>query len=150
MIEKDYVYEIEVIDDDLRVMIPFEKLTDDQRLSFLTDLHFKSPDVSGIGKFNETTLSNILVFPPSLDDAIEWGNWLLPRELNEYLDEAAYEKRIEKVSDRFRPEYDLYHHLMSISEMKEFLSNVKGKSENLSMAYWFLNAPTDLTQEEFF
>jgi hypothetical protein len=135
------------INGNLVLLVNFNNLSEKDISTFKTTRKFVNPSIKGYGKFENVDLKDIPIFPITKEDAISWGNWLLERKINEYMDEETYNKTKEMISEGFSPRFQVSDLLVNFKTMLQLFKNKKQIEGQFSKNYWYLQAPIDLTQE---
>jgi hypothetical protein len=129
--------------------VKFSGLSDEEKNTFETSRHIKSPSLSGFRTFTSTDIENIRIFPATKTDAVLWGNWLLGGAIDRYMDKTSYSDVRKGIAAKFGPKYQIIEELYGFEDLKNILFDLKKKKQKgAANWYWYLQAPVDLTQEE--
>jgi len=121
------------------LVVSFATTSEEERGSLVRDLVFRTPAVTGGGRFDASTVPEVPIYPPTRRDASEWAEWRLVRSIESYA-----------LSDRFEtwkveacaPFADLDP---TVPDRVWILDELDGPSSGRrpDKKYWHVQAPLD-------
>lgn len=132
-----------------RVLIPMRFLNRKELISLKKDFKIRKSSIKGYGDFESLLISDVPILPIDEYEAVEWANLILINSIVTYIDEDGLEELKKKIAEKFKPKYDVYKMMHRHEEVIRSLRSIDRRSESLEPSYWYLNAPKDLTMEDF-
>ncbi len=125
-------------------------LSDKEKLTIKRTLKFRKPSFHELGSFDDTQVDGIPLAPRTDKDAWEWAEWMLEQMVVHHIQGKEYQELVREVQDLF-PDNKLILPdqptlARRIAERERRLNKELGPSR-LPSAYWFLQAPIDLTED---
>lgn len=120
-----------------KLRVSFKNLREDARSSFRMRMTFKSPEVVGLGRFEDTTVDGVPLEPASGADAQRWFEWLLAARADRPQWSDVFAANVAALQALF-PGFDI-----RVPGQREFALAMRG-AERPPPAYWHLQAPMDL------
>ncbi|CAN98379.1 hypothetical protein sce8209 [Sorangium cellulosum So ce56] len=120
-----------------KLRMSFKALSDDARTSFRLRMPFKTPEIPGLGRFDDTSVDGVPLEPVSAGDAQRWFDWLLALRSERTQWPDVFATNVAELQALF-PGFSLRPPIQ-----REFAQGLRG-TERPRPAYWNLQAPMDL------
>ena len=121
-----------------KLRVSFKNLRDDARASFRLRMPFKSPEIQGLGRFDDTAVDGVPLEPAGAADAQRWFEWHLERRCAERTQwPDVFAANVTAISALF-PGFNL-----DLPDQRAYAQGMQG-TDRPRPAYWNLQAPMDL------
>jgi hypothetical protein len=114
-----------------------QSLRDDARNSFRLRMPFTTPEIQGLGRFEDTAVDGVPLEPAGAGDAQRWFEWLLERRAERPQWPDVFAANVAELSATFAG-FDL-----RLPVQRSYAQGMRG-AERPRPAYWHLQAPLDL------
>ncbi|QEE14499.1 hypothetical protein DSAG12_00312 [Promethearchaeum syntrophicum] len=118
----------------------FEGLNETEKKTFLTQIHFENPSITGYGAFDPISMQRIKVEPFNHDEAVIWANWLFKQDITKYLFIKTYNELKRSIQAKF-PKFTI-----EFPTREDFRTDLEDLQEQKEIpdVFWYSNAPLDL------
>lgn len=134
---KNSIYENTWKSDYQFLLSNFDELTDYEKANFIKHLTLDSPIHPSLGSFNQTQFE-VQIYPHSQRDVDKWADWLLTKEISDFVLDDSYENLMEKCRAPFPRSTPRFKEISE--KTSDFINSDNGQR---SKQYWYLSATQD-------